>query len=242
MYPERIEISGLTPGLPVWIRVSYHPAWRSTTGERIYRATPAFILVFPRGERLTLRFGYAWPHWLGLGLSVLGLGLLVVLGLRPELGRRGPLAPGRGQAPGRRRGLLMAAAGLALLALLAAGHGDATTLRRRARELIAAGQVEQGRELLRRLISRYHLHRELDYSYYDLALTYYREGDYRRAAGLLQELLQRFPESRLAPEALFHLGMSLHRLGRQAEARAIKRRLLQRYPRNPWAAQARELL
>ena len=55
--PDRIVITGTTPGHPILVRVSYHPRWRAATGEKIWLAGPSFMLVFParRSRRALLR-------------------------------------------------------------------------------------------------------------------------------------------------------------------------------------------
>src|SRR5262249_58381632 len=95
MEQERITIDGATPGQPVLIRISYHPRWKATTGERVWLAGPSFMLVFPKGERVDLAYGGGPPVMLRLLLSLTGLVLfaLAVLPvgrrLAPPLGARG---------------------------------------------------------------------------------------------------------------------------------------------------------
>ncbi|MBW2617690.1 MAG: hypothetical protein JRC92_02295, partial [Deltaproteobacteria bacterium] len=75
--PERIVLTGLEPGSPVLVKVSYHPDWRVEGAGRVYRVTPAFMLIWPGEEEAILTFAPAWPHHLGLVLTAIGLALIV---------------------------------------------------------------------------------------------------------------------------------------------------------------------
>src|SRR5262249_11326774 len=79
---DRITITGCKPGHPVLIRISYHPRWKSTTGENVWLAGPSFMLVVPRGERLELVFdGGSWVS-LGHAFTALG-GVLLIAAVLP---------------------------------------------------------------------------------------------------------------------------------------------------------------
>ncbi len=234
LMPERIVISGLTPGRPLWVKVSWHPAWRSTSGETIFRASPGFMLVFPQGRSLTLVMGPAWPHWLGGGLSLLGLVLLALVAWKPGLVPAGE--PGR-PLEGRAGWLFWAGAAVCLLGLTAL-HQDGTTLRWRGHRLLQAGQAGRAAEVLQEAIAGAELQQDQPYACLDLAFCYARQGRHQQAVRVLRELLQRFPDSRAAPEAWFELGRALRRAGREQEAQRAWRTLLKRHPRTSWAWKA----
>jgi hypothetical protein len=53
----KITIDTSKPGFPLWIKVSYHPDWRITTGRaELYPASPAFMLLVPKTPRVVLTF------------------------------------------------------------------------------------------------------------------------------------------------------------------------------------------
>src|SRR5439155_1535215 len=72
METDRITVTGCRPGHPVLIRISYHPRWKVTTGERVWLAAPSFMLVVPKGERIELYFAGGWPVTLGHLLTAAG--------------------------------------------------------------------------------------------------------------------------------------------------------------------------
>ncbi|MBW1712478.1 MAG: tetratricopeptide repeat protein, partial [Deltaproteobacteria bacterium] len=149
------------------------------------------------------------------------------------------LAPG-----GRRAWLTGTLAGLWVLALagLWTVHDDATTLRNRARRLLAQDQTEQARLVFQEALRRYPMSLVADYTWYDLALSHFKAGDYSQSEKLLAQVLDRFPDSILVPETLYHLGWSLKRQGRTAEALKHWRRLINDFPDNPWAREAAKSL
>ncbi len=235
--PERIELRGLQPGRPVVIKMSYHPAWRTLSGEEIFRVSPAFMLVFPDSDRLTLVCGPTWANHLGLALSVLGLILIGLLAWRPGLAF--PLRPEpRGAERTGPRPWLTASL-LVVWAIGLAGlwsrHDDASTILAKARALRAEGRLEEARAKFREGLKRFEMSVVVDYTWYDLAMTYYAGRDYAEAERLLKEVVRRFPDSILMPETLYHLGWCAEKQGRAAEAEAYWRRLRQEFPESGWA-------
>ena len=72
METDRITITGCRPGIPVLVRISYHPRWKALTGEKVWLAGPSFMLVFPRGERVELAFDGGAPVTLGHVATAIG--------------------------------------------------------------------------------------------------------------------------------------------------------------------------
>jgi len=62
IYPEKIEIETSEIGYPLLIKVSYHPNWRVKGAERIYLASPSFMLVYPTEKKVTLTFKQWWQR------------------------------------------------------------------------------------------------------------------------------------------------------------------------------------
>lgn len=237
---ERIHVRGARPGVPLWLKVSYHPAWRSLGGERLYRATPAFMLLFPEKARATLAFGWAWPHRLGLALTLLGLAGMLAWrlwpGLSAGLAGTGQLQAGRPRLWWAAWGLL----GLGLAAGLWTWHDDASTLLAKGRALAQAGRLEQARQVFREGLRRFPSGLVSDYTRFDLALTYHQEGQYAQAVELLEGLRQDFPDSILLPETLYYLAVCRRALGQAWAARLPALELVQRFGASPWCQRALE--
>ncbi len=66
------------PGKPHIVRFSYHPGWKSLSGEQIYHVTPNFLLLYPQGEVVTLKYG---PTLAGRVGQILALCSLLIITL-----------------------------------------------------------------------------------------------------------------------------------------------------------------
>src|SRR5207247_1086379 len=151
------------PGHPVLIRISYHPRWKATTGERVWLAAPSFMLVFPKGERIELYFDGGWPVTLGDLLTAAGC-VIVVVGLLPVRRRllealrpvldlppipaAAALVLATGRWSGRTRGAVLGA-GLAVVAVVfgvagvAARASDADGTYRQGQTFYGAGRLAE---------------------------------------------------------------------------------------------------
>lgn len=240
--PERIEVTGCRPGRPILIRTSYHPAWRARGGETIHRATPAFMLVFPKSETIVLEFGPRWPHHLGVVLTLFGICLTILFSVRPSLLRMGFLDPGEEGVKFRWWPWMVVLVWVGGLGWLLPHHDDAATLRNKGRELNQAGHRAEAREMYRAGINRFPISLVVDYTWYDLAMSYYEDQDYSRAEKNFTTVLRDFPDSILIPETLYHLGWTKERLGRLDEAKAFWQRLTREFPENRWSREAERQL
>jgi len=84
-----IDFTTTCPGEPHWIAVSYSPNWRVEGAERIYLASPAFMLVFPTDSHVRLTYRNIAVDWLGILASLTGIGLcLAVAGRVPSAAAR----------------------------------------------------------------------------------------------------------------------------------------------------------
>ena len=71
-------------GLPHLIRCTYYPNWQAKRGaDRVYLATPAFMLVYPREARVELVYGSTAAdragRWLTAGGAVLSAAAFLTL-------------------------------------------------------------------------------------------------------------------------------------------------------------------
>jgi len=66
-------------GVPVLVRVSYFPAWHASGALGPWRAEPNLMVVMPTSHDVTVTYGSTHAGELGLGLSVLGVLVVIVL-------------------------------------------------------------------------------------------------------------------------------------------------------------------
>lgn len=76
---ETVEFTTTCPGMPHLIKVSYHPGWQVEGAKGVYLASPSFLMVYPDGNKVTLRFDNAGPRAVGLWMNALGVLLLIGL-------------------------------------------------------------------------------------------------------------------------------------------------------------------
>ena len=68
-------------GYPHLIKISYHPNWQVSGAERIYMVSPAMMLVYPKTQHVRLHFGKTLPNYLGEGLTLAGLAIIIFSGI-----------------------------------------------------------------------------------------------------------------------------------------------------------------
>ncbi|HLX87752.1 MAG TPA: hypothetical protein VKR22_04795, partial [Acidimicrobiales bacterium] len=66
-------------GVPVLVKTSYFPAWQASGAQGPWRAEPNLMVVVPTSHDVELHYGRTAAGWLGLGLSVVGVVVVVVL-------------------------------------------------------------------------------------------------------------------------------------------------------------------
>jgi hypothetical protein len=77
-----LKVAGpLSESLPVLIRTSYHPNWRSSAGTNVYPTTPFFMLTFVNNDN-DIIYGRSWLDWIALYCSAGLFGLACFLTVR----------------------------------------------------------------------------------------------------------------------------------------------------------------
>ena len=100
-----IEFSVDRVGSPVLVRTSYFPNWSVSGAEGPYRVTPNFMVVVPTGTEVRLTYGRSPVEWFSMAVTLIGLGVVVWLMLRPSKTQRsGPGSAETSGAPENRCG------------------------------------------------------------------------------------------------------------------------------------------
>jgi uncharacterized membrane protein len=82
---EEIEINTNCIGKPHIIRISYHPNWKVEGADKVYLVSPSFMLIFPNQQKVRLFYGYSTLDIIGMILSLTGLVILLLLGVKTQL-------------------------------------------------------------------------------------------------------------------------------------------------------------
>lgn len=259
----RITTDRLTPLL---VKMSYHPNWKVEGAERVFLASPSFMLVFPQEHELRLHFGQSWPNYLGQLLSVLAwlTALLCLPGvrrlawvaaLRREVNR--PLesltnALEHGLARpldwGSRHAGALALAGLLLVAGGAVAYyalglkADATVAFNRGLAAYDAHDYARAEELFGQAARRFPRSMILDHTLNHRAMSLFLQKRYAPAEAAWLELLERLPETALRAQTLYHLGLAEMKLGHGERARDYWQQVRRGYPGHPYASHAQARL
>ena len=243
---ERITVRGLRPGQPLLVRVSFHPRWRSTTGERVWLAGPGFMLVVPSRSEIELVYGDALPARLGRWTTFAAIVFALVAFVRVPV-RRPEDEHSRAEAGKNvRRRVSAVALFYVLCGLLALTAGtrarhlnaDATYLRGTA--ALDAGNGPEARELFRQARQRAPLSNTAVHSTYFEAVSLYREKRWAEAERVFRELVTRFPEAQAAAESTYHVGLCAEARGDRMEALQALAETERRFPGTYWANLAAE--
>jgi hypothetical protein len=246
--PHRITIRTDRPGHPLLVKVSYHPRWRARTGERIYLASPGFMLVVPKGREVVLEFGD--PPLVQLGHMSTLFGLAVVLAVavgRPSQRRRTPVPsvepPAHsGATLARRSTLIVATAAIAWTATAGIGASFPPLLYEKGLELYKQERFEEASRELERAIDAGPLSSAAVHASFYRALSAYRSERWSEAADRFEKMIVEYPESPYHVEARYHVGLCRRNADDRAAARIAFRAVTEHFPDSDWAPRAAERL
>jgi TolA-binding protein len=265
---QEVVIHTTCVGKPLLIKISYHPRWKVEGAERIFLASPSFMLIYPEQERVRLTFAPNRADFAGLGLTIMGVGL-IGFAVPPLRGNRlttrvhaavqrrtarlraaariGGIAPRLEDILARRKVPLVIsawtlAAGLFMGFVAAAKSEDPAVLYAEALSRFDASDYAASRELFARVIEGHPETASASNASYFNAVTYFKQAEYRQAAAAFQRLTQRYPESHWVPEAYYHLALCAAALEGPAQARRAYELVIARFPATRWADYARTRL
>jgi len=252
---EEIIITTSDPSVPLLIKVSYHPNWKVEGADRIYLASPSFMLIYPNRADVRLSFGRTVWDYLGYALTGIGILILIVIGVdRIRGGKEG--CPKRGEERetyehGTLTGFVLRSQGriavaLALLALLGTAallipsDEGVDDLMRTGILCKDSGEMEEARSTFREVEEKFPDHFRADEAAYYYGICWYKEKNWPKTIYAFNALIERYPGSVWIPEAYFHIGKSHNYLGEQKQANAVFGRIIRDYPDTQWAGYAAE--
>ena len=262
---EEIRITTNRVGHPLLVKVSYHPRWRVEGAEKIYLASPSFMLIYPNQTNVRLVFDD--PPMVRFGQLLTILALCVVLVSWGPLRRRVPwlrAAPAAIEArlaatrPGlalaalldgfdRRRKwmapLVIATAGLgALILVFSLQQTDSSVLYNQGLEEFTKQRCDKAKPLFEQAMKLSpNAPSAINANYY-YAICFYKERHWEKTIDLFEQLVARYPDSVYVPEAEFHIALGLNNLGRKGQAVAKFQSILVQHPASPWAGHTRTQL
>ncbi|MDD5722285.1 MAG: 6-pyruvoyl-tetrahydropterin synthase-related protein [Syntrophales bacterium] len=246
---EEIIIKTSDPGVPLLIKVSYHPNWKVEGADRIYLVSPSFMLIYPNRPDVRLSFGRTAWDYLGYAMTSAGILILLWIGILRMKGKKYPeKEKGEGACDGlpgfilRNQGRIVVALGLLALlgaaALLTSSGEGVSVLIHKGILCKDCGKLEEARAVFKDVEEKFPDHPRADEAAYYYGICWYKDNNWQKAIEAFHVLIEQYPGSSWIPEAYFHVGKSHGYLGERKQANAIFDRIIRDYPETPWAVYA----
>ncbi|MDH3222022.1 MAG: tetratricopeptide repeat protein, partial [Gammaproteobacteria bacterium] len=231
---ERLVFETSAVGQPHIIRMTYHPKWESVTGERIFLAEPAFMLIVPRQSRVDLRYEAVAADRIGVGFTLIGIAGLVLLVFVPRLAT-GPVTA-RGPA-------LKPVITVLVLALGVSGWSwwnNPERVYKRGHELRSDQQYLSASRAFDRAYSARQVPGHKAEALFWAGRSLEFADDHAGALDRYRELASLYPDSYWVPESLYRIVLLERQVQNQRAAEDVYKRLLQDFPENNWTRKAIE--
>jgi hypothetical protein len=239
---SRIEFTTTCTGLPHIVAVAYYPNWRVQGASAVHLVSPAFMLVFPDGPRVTLTYRRTAIDWIGIGLTLMGLAVCVATKQRAPLeAPAGTIARALGSA----QPVLVTAAVLAALGITGfhalQQFGPQYYYQRAWKAFQSQDYTSSLRDFERAMWLGRETNTAADAAFFRAA-SLLRSDRVPEALDGYEEVIRRFPESIWVAESQYHVGLCLRRLGRRTEAAQRFQYVVDTWPGNRWAGYSSEQL
>ncbi|MFC1844603.1 6-pyruvoyl-tetrahydropterin synthase-related protein [Thermodesulfobacteriota bacterium] len=248
-------------GKPHLIKVSYHPNWHVEGAEKIYLASPSFMLIYPNKKQVRLFYGPGpWDRF-GQLLSAFGLILLLVnvplpgkergtawcmlskrLTLPAFHGLQFPVDPSSQARKIIMLSILLGASALVTVASYRVYTNEPHRAYNRSIQHKDAKEYEKARKGFRNFVHKYPLTKRAQESSYYIAITYYLEKKDKEAIKAFEEYIKNYPQGGRVAESHYHIGLAYLRSGQTEKGVGIMKLLIENYPQTPWARYANERL
>ncbi len=87
---DSIEFDANEINQPYIVKISYFPTWRAEGARGPFLVSPSYMMVIPTQNHTKLYFTYGWIDWLGIGLTVTGIGYLFFVKIfSPKIFKKG---------------------------------------------------------------------------------------------------------------------------------------------------------
>ena len=194
---EEISITTTKPGIPLLIKVSYHPGWRVEGADKIYLASPSFMLIYPKAREVRLYYGHTLWTCIGflftaLGLASIGFGLFLAGGsrsaeaLRVRINATSFAARLRTLAGALEARNTLTGGIVTFIFVIIAAHiilsaqNDPLRLCNKAMSLRDDQSFQEARHIYQRIISDHPGFSKVDEAYYYLAICFYKEKNWQK--------------------------------------------------------------
>lgn len=244
LFDDEIRIKTSQPGLPILIKVSYHPNWRVEGAKKIFLATPSFMLVYPETREIRLRFGKSraqYAGWLATAAALLFF-FFAILFRRYSL----PLPAGFAAFLNRYAAIIKGAVAFFYAGFFVLGLFEYLNtpqqLYNQATRFYDKKQYAAAAQSFQRYLENSPSDASADHAAFFRAMALFQNADYSAALSGFELFLSLYPQSPLAAEALYHQALAFSKNGNHEKAVLTLKQVMNDYPQSAWADRSQERL
>ncbi|MGB5427871.1 MAG: tetratricopeptide repeat protein, partial [Gammaproteobacteria bacterium] len=232
MERERLVFETSAVGQPHVIRMSYHPKWKSMSGEPVLLTEPAFMLIIPEQRRVELRYGRTMADRVGVGLTLLGIVTLVLLVIFPRASFGPAISHGPALMP------VIAVLALALSVSLWSWWNNPERVYKHGHEWLSDERYESAAHAFDRAYSARKVPGKKAEALFWAGRSLEFMDDHTGALERYRELASLYPDNYWAAESLYRIEQLARKSGDARAARDAYKQLLQYFPENTWTQKA----
>ncbi|MGB5716293.1 MAG: tetratricopeptide repeat protein [Gammaproteobacteria bacterium] len=232
MERERLVFETTAVGQPHIIRMTYHPKWKSLTGEPVFLTEPAFMLVIPQQSRVELRYGATTADHVGAGLTLLGIVVLVLILVFPRM------LPGPVFAQGPALKPTIAVLVLALSVSLWSWWNNPERKYKQGHEQLSDERYLSAARAFDKAYSARKVPGKKAEALFWAGRSYELKDEQAAALERYRELVSHYPDNFWAAESLYRIVLLARQAGDERGAGEAYKQLLQDFPGNRWAQEA----
>jgi len=229
---ERLVFETSAVGQLHIIRMSYHPKWKSVTGEPIFLTEPAFMLIIPEQSRVDLRYATVTADRVGVGLTLLGLVGLVLLVIFPRTLPAPVIAKGPALKP------TIAVFALALSVSLWSWWNNSERIYKQGHERLSDEQYVLASRAFDRAYSARNVPGKKAEALFWAGRSFEFMDEHAGALDRYKELARLYPDNYWAAESLYRIMLLERQAHNERGAQNAYKQLLQDFPDNTWTEKA----
>ncbi len=229
---ERLVFETSAVGQPHIIRMTYHPKWKSVTGEPIFLTEPAFMLIIPEQFRVDLRYATVTADRVGVGLTLLGLVALVLLVFFPRT------APGPVLVKGPALKPAIAVLAFALSVSLWNWWNNSERIYKQGHELLKDERYVSASRVFDRAYSARNVPGKKAEALFWAGRSLEFGDEHAGALDRYKELASLYPDNYWAAETLYRIVLLERQAHNERGAESAYHQLLQDFPENSWTRKA----
>ena len=229
---ERLVFETSAVGQPHIIRMSYHPKWKSVSGEPVFLAEPAFMLIIPQQSRVELQYGATTADHVGVGLTLIGLVALVLLVIFPRLSSGPVIVRGPALMP------TLTVLALALSVSLWSWWNNPERVYKHGHERMSNEHFASAAHAFDRAYSARNVPGKKAEALFWAGRSLEYADDYAEALDRYKELASLYPDNYWAAESLYRIVLLASQAGDKRAAADAYKQLSQDFPENNWTRKA----